>query len=357
MTHEPDQPPMDIAPKQFYNRDGAKRGHCIALFSGGLDSALAVLLMLRQNIEVTALTFMTHFGCDLGDRSSCGSNPYPVSQKFGFNVKLMHLGQKFVDIVENPKFGYGANMNVCVDCRILMLTEAKNFMEMVNADFIITGEVLGQRPFSQVKDKLFLVLKETGLTGKVLRPLSAKRLPPTDAELSGMVDREMLEGISGRGRHRQIELAKEFGLEQYPNPASGCLLTDEGYSNRLRDLIANTDRVTFDDLNLLRAGRHFRLDKQTKVIVGRNEEDNSRILAYRLPHHHLLEAVDVSSPATLLIGPATDENIKKAAMITARYTTWRDRPLVRVELKSESNPVTVEVQPATDADLAPVIIK
>lgn len=348
---------MDIAPKQFYNRNGKKRGHAIALFSGGLDSALAVLLMLRQDIEVTALTFMTHFGCDLGDRSSCGSNPYPASQKFGFNVKLMHLGQKFVNIVENPKFGRGANMNVCVDCRILMLSEAKNFMAMVNADFIITGEVLGQRPFSQVKDKMNLVLKETGLAGKVLRPLSAKLLLPTEPEISGMVDREKLEAIRGRGRHRQIALAKEFGLEKYPNPASGCLLTDEGYSNRLRDLLANTDHVTFDDLNLLRAGRHFRLDRQTKVIVGRNEEDNNRILAYRLPHHHLLEAVDVSSPTTLLIGPATDENIRKAAMITARYTTSRGKALVRVELKSESNPVTVEVKPATDADLEPVLIK
>jgi tRNA U34 2-thiouridine synthase MnmA/TrmU len=269
----------------------------------------------------------------------------------------MHLGQKFVNIVENPKFGRGANMNVCVDCRILMLSEAKNFMEMVNADFIITGEVLGQRPFSQVKDKLNLVLKETDLAGKVLRPLSAKLLTPTEPEIGGMVDREKLEGIKGRGRHRQIALAKEFGLEQYPNPASGCLLTDEGYSNRLRDLLANTDRVTFEDLNLLRAGRHFRLDPQTKVIVGRNELDNSRLMAHRLPHHHLLEAVDVSSPVTLLIGPATEGNLRKAAMITARYTSARNKPLVRVELKSGESPVMVEVKPATDADLEPVILR
>jgi tRNA U34 2-thiouridine synthase MnmA/TrmU len=357
MTHKTDIAAYETAPKQFYNRDGAKRGHCIALFSGGLDSALAVLLMLQQNIEVTALTFMTHFGCDLGDRSSCGSNPYPVAEKYGFNVKLMHLGQKFVDIVENPKFGHGAHMNPCVDCRILMLTEAKNFMAMVNADFIITGEVMGQRPFSQVKDKLFLVLKETGLTGKVLRPLSAKLLPPTDAETSGMIDRDKLEGIRGRGRHRQIELAKQFGLENYPNPASGCLLTDEGYSNRLRDLIAHTDRVTFDDLNLLRAGRHFRLDKQTKVIVGRNEDDNNKILAYKLPNHHVLEAVDVSSPTALLIGPATDENIRKAAMITARYTTARNQPSVKVEAKVGEKSIVVDVKPVSDDDLGPVIIR
>ncbi len=224
--------------------ENKKRGHCITLFSGGLDSALAVLLMLQQDIEVTALTFMTHFGCDLGDRSSCGSNPYPAAEKYGFNVKLMHLGQKFVDIIEKPKYGYGKNMNPCTDCRILMLEEAKNLMEMVNADFIVTGEVMGQRPMSQVKHKLNLVENATGLKGKLLRPLSAKLLKPTDAELNGMVDREKLEGISGRGRHRQIELAKQFGLDDYPNPASGCLLTDENYSIRLRDLLKHSVHLT-----------------------------------------------------------------------------------------------------------------
>ena len=150
------------------------RGRCIALFSGGLDSALAVLLMLRQNIEVTAITFMTHFGCDLGDRSSCGSDPYPAAEKFGFSVKLMHLGQKFVDLVEKPKYGYGSETNICIDCRILMLREAKALMELTNADFIVTGEVVGQRPFSQVKDKIHLVERQAGLRGKLLRPLSAK---------------------------------------------------------------------------------------------------------------------------------------------------------------------------------------
>jgi tRNA-specific 2-thiouridylase len=329
----------------------------VALFSGGLDSALAILLMLRQNIEVTALTFMTHFGCDLGDRSSCGANPYPAAEKFGFNVKLMHLGQKFVDIVENPKYGRGKHMNVCVDCRILMLSEAKAYMEMIGADFVITGEVLGQRPFSQVRDRLHLTQREAGLKGRLLRPLSAKLLPPTEAELAGLVDREQLEGISGRGRHRQMQMAKEFGLEEYPTPASGCLLTDEGYSNRLRDLLAHTERLTFDDLNLLRAGRHFRLDRATKVIVGRNEEDNRRILACRQDNHVVLEAPDTGSPITLLIGPDTDDNIQKAAMITARYSSARSEPLVRVTAKYKGVVREVIIAPAADADLEPVRVR
>jgi tRNA-uridine 2-sulfurtransferase len=341
----------------MYNKDGKKRGHAIALFSGGLDSALAILLVLQQNIEVTAITFMTHFGCDLGDRSSCGSNPYPAAEKYGFNVKLMHLGQKFVDIVLNPEHGRGKNMNVCVDCRILMLNEAKELMKMVNADFIITGEVMGQRPMSQVKDKMFLVQNQTNLKGKLLRPLSAKLLPPTQPEIDGLIDRELLEGIAGRGRKRQIELAKKFGLEDYPNPASGCLLTDIGYSNRLRDLIQHTDHINFDDLNLLRAGRHFRVSPDVKVVVGRDELDNNAITACKQPHHYELEAVDVSSPITLIIGNPTEQDLLLAGAITAKYTTSRKEPLVRVKIINGEKTELISVKPAEDSQIAKIIIK
>ncbi|MFQ5498350.1 MAG: hypothetical protein ACE5FH_01645 [Candidatus Zixiibacteriota bacterium] len=337
----------------MYNSSGDRRGHAVALFSGGLDSALAVLLILQQNIEVTAITFMTHFGCDLGDRSSCGSNPYPTAEKFGFNVKLMHLGQKFVDIVKSPRFGRGKNMNPCTDCRLLMLREAKDFMEMINADFIITGEVIGQRPMSQVRNKMNLVLRESSLKGKLLRPLSAKLLDPTEPELSGLVDRNMLERISGRSRHRQIELAKKFGLEDYPSPASGCLLTDESYSKRLRDLLAHTDRITFNDLNLLRLGRHFRLDSSTKLIVGRNEQENNSIQAYRKPEHHHLESLGIGSPVTLLIGSASEENLMKAASITARYCANKRESLVTVSLIGDNGNSDREfvVPPCCDEDL------
>ncbi|HKK19933.1 MAG TPA: hypothetical protein VJ983_00560 [candidate division Zixibacteria bacterium] len=340
----------------MYNNAHEKRGHAVALFSGGLDSALAILLMLRQNIEVTALTFMTHFGCDLGDRSSCGSNPYPAAEKFGFNVKLMHLGQKFVDIVENPRFGRGKNMNVCTDCRILMLNEAKEFMEMINADFIITGEVMGQRPMSQVRNKLNLIEKETNLRGKLVRPMSAKLLPPTEPELNGMLDRDKLEGIQGRSRKRQLELAAEFGLDDYPSPASGCLLTDAGYSNRLRDLLAHTGSLTFDDLNLLRVGRHFRIDSRTKVIVGRDENENKQLLSLRKPEHVHLEALGVGSPVTLVIGDTSDANLQKAAMITARYTSAKHLPEVSITVMDGSD-TAVTVPPARDEDLQQVVIR
>ena len=170
----------------MYNSDKKKRGHAVALFSGGLDSALAILLVLRQDIEVTALTFLTHFGCDISDKSSCGGNPYPAAEKFGFAVKLMHLGDKFIDIVKKPKYGYGKNMNPCLDCRILMLREAKEFMKLINADFIITGEVLGQRPMSQRKDTLNIVKRDSGLGDYLVRPLSARLLPETIPEKNGL---------------------------------------------------------------------------------------------------------------------------------------------------------------------------
>ncbi len=336
------------------------RGRCVALFSGGLDSALAILLMLRQNIEVTALTFMTHFGCDLGDRSSCGSDPYPAAEKFGFKVKLMHLGQKFVDLVEDPKYGYGSETNICVDCRLLMLTEAKALMNLTNADFIVTGEVLGQRPFSQVKDKIHLVERESGLRGRLVRPLSAKLLPPTEPELSGMLDRELLEGIAGRSRKRQMEMAKEFGLDDYPTPAGGCLLTDSSYSVRLRDLLAHNERLVFDDLNLLRVGRHFRLDSSTKIMVGRNEAENDQLAKLSQSGHFLqLEVLDIGSPLTVLVGDASEANLKTAGAIAARYTKARTRPLVQIRVTNPGdNPEQVfEVPPATDADIDPLAIR
>lgn len=341
----------------MYNKNNKKKGHAIALFSGGLDSILAILMILQQNIEVTAINFMTHFGCDPGDRSSCGSNPFPVAEKFGFNVKLIHLGQKFVDLVLNPPHGRGKHMNMCIDCRILMLKEAKELMEKLNADFIVTGEVMGQRPMSQVKDKLFLVQNKAGLKGKLLRPLSAKLLPPTQPEIDGLVDRELLEGISGRSRKRQIVLAKNFNLEDYPNPASGCLLTDCGYSNRLSDLIQYNKHINFDDLNLLRSGRHFRLNPDVKIVVGRDEQDNNAILACKQSHHYELEVTDVGSPVTLIIGNPTENDFQLAGAITARYTSARNKTNVNVKIYSSEKSELISVKPADYDQIDKIIIK
>lgn len=184
----------------------------IALFSGGLDSTLAILVILRQDINVTAITFLNHFGCDISDKSSCSKDPFSAAEKFGFEVKLSHLSEKFLEIVKKPRHGHGKNMNPCIDCRILMLKEAREFMHITGADFIITGEVLGQRPMSQRKNLFPMIDKEAMVRGYVLRPLSAKLLDVTIPEQKGVVDRDALYDFSGRSRKPQIALAKELGL-------------------------------------------------------------------------------------------------------------------------------------------------
>ena len=198
-----------------------ERAKAVALYSGGLDSTLAILQMMKYGVEVEAITFLTHFGCDATDSSSCGSDPYPAAEKFGFKVKLAHLGQRFLDIVRNPRFGHGKNMNPCIDCRLIMIDEGRHYMEMTGADFIITGEVLGQRPMSQRRYSLDLVARECGLSGKLVRPLSGRLLPPTIPEKEGKIRREWLLNIEGRSRKRQMDLAAEFGLTDYPNSGGG----------------------------------------------------------------------------------------------------------------------------------------
>lgn len=324
-----------------------RRPHAVALFSGGLDSALAVLLLLKQEIEVTAITFMTAFGCDLSDRSSCGHNPFPAASRFGFRVKLMNLGSDYIEMVRHPRYGHGKNMNPCVDCRIMMLSQAKAYMELVGADFVVTGEVMGQRPFSQVKGKLALTEREAGLQGRLLRPLSALLLPPTLPEQQGWVDRAGLMGIRGRSRKPQMELARRLGLEDYPNPASGCLLTDPGYSARLKDLFHHSEFVDLADLNLLRTGRQFRLSNQVKAIVGRHETDNTRIEAQAKHTDLLMDVPDSGSPITLLRGEAKDAEVRLAAEITARYSASRAQPLVHVAVRRGQEVTELTVVPAT----------
>jgi tRNA U34 2-thiouridine synthase MnmA/TrmU len=338
-------------------KDSTKRGHAVALFSGGLDSALAILMIQKQNIEVTALTFLTHFGCNISDKSSCGGDPYPFAEKHGITVKLVHLGDKFIDIVKSPKYGYGKNMNPCVDCRILMLRQAKLFMELIDADFVITGEVLGQRPKSQLRNSLNTVNRESDLNGRLVRPLSAKLLDETDPEKSGLLNREELGDISGRSRKIQLAMAKEFGLTSFSSPSGGCLLTDPQYSMRLRDLLNHSDKLDFKDINLLRAGRHFRINKECKIIVGRDEQDNNRIEENARPEYIKLEAIGTGSPITLFIGEKSQSNIELAAAITARYCDLKNEPRVKINCSDNNVDYTIDVVPARPDDIIAYQIK
>ena len=320
----------------------------IALLSGGLDSTLATLVMVRQRIAVTAITFLTHFGCDINDSSSCSKNPFPAAERFGFTVKLCHLADKFIEIVKNPRFGHGKNMNPCIDCRILMLEEAREFMEMVGADFVVTGEVLGQRPMSQRRDTLNIIDREAGLKGLVVRPLSARLLTETIPEREGLVRREMLYGFSGRSRKPQMSLAEEFGLTDYPAPAGGCLLTEPNYSHRLRELLGHTRDPSLADLRLLRMGRHFRLSPSCKAIVGRNEKENEVICSLADDDCYLLHVDYLGSPTVLLSGEDAGNFITFAASLCARYSDAKDLPEVEVTVSGGEDCFSISVAPADD---------
>jgi len=317
----------------------------VALFSGGLDSTLAILTMLRQSVDINAIVFQTQFGC-VADEALSSNDPFSVAEKFGFGVRLCNLSDKFIEIVKNPEFGYGRNMNPCIDCRILMLKEARVVMDTAGADFIITGEVLGQRPMSQRRDTFNLIDREAGVTDYVLRPLSAKLLKITFPEAKGIIKREMLYGFNGRSRKPQKALAEEFGLIDYPSPAGGCLLTEPNYAHRLKDLLTYDPAPGFRDVDLLRIGRHFRFSPSCKIIAGRNKTENAAIQSMSMNGDWLLKVEGYGSPVTLVSGEITDEALKAAASICARYSDVKDISLVEVAVFKKGSSFRLKVQPA-----------
>jgi tRNA U34 2-thiouridine synthase MnmA/TrmU len=285
------------------------------MLSGGLDSTLAVKLIQEQGIDVEAINFVTPF-CQCR-KGGCGASE--AAKTFKIPLKMVNAGTDYLRMVRNPKFGYGKNLNPCVDCRIYMLKKAKNFAKQIGAKFIFTGEVLGQRPMSQHKGALDLIEREAGLQGKILRPLSAKLLPKTEAETKGLVEEEALRDISGRSRKRQIEMTKEFNIVNYPCAAGGCLLTDRQFAKRLRDLFQHKKRITIKQVNLLKVGRHFRLGKN-KIIVGRTEAENGLLLRTKQKTDYFFEVPDCGSPITILQGPKTRASIEKAAALTVFHS-------------------------------------
>ena len=314
----------------------------IALLSGGLDSTLAILTVLKQGIEVKAIKFQTPFDCDASSLKDLLS----VGRRFGFETEICNSGEKFLAIVKNPPHGYGKNMNPCIDCRILMLKEAKLCMDVTGAEFIVTGEVLGQRPMSQRKDMLYHIDKEAGVVGQVLRPLSAKFLKITSAEAEGIIDRERLYGLSGRSRKPQMALAREFGLDDYPAPAGGCLLTEPNYAHRLKELLTFNPSPSARDIGLLRIGRHFRLSRTCKVIVGRDEAENDAIESLSAEKDSLLRVEGFGSPVTLGTGTLTDEALKIAASLCARYSDAKSIAETEVTVRQANDTFKIMVSPA-----------
>jgi len=287
----------------------------LALLSGGLDSTLAVKLIQEQGISIIALNFTSPF-CLCG-KNGCGA--VGVAKQLKLPIKILPVGTDYLQVVRNPKHGYGRNMNPCIDCRIFMLRKAKKYAAEIGASFLFTGEVLNQRPMSQYKKALDIIEKETNLKDKILRPLSAELLPETEAEREGWVNREKLLGIKGRSRKKQMELAKELDLKDYPCPSGGCLLTYKEFADKIRDLFNHKKNIRIKDINLLKIGRHFRLGKN-KIIVGRNESENEQLEKMKEKNDYYFEVPNCGSPITLLQGPKTKKAIEKAAGLTLRYS-------------------------------------
>src|SRR5512136_2626487 len=231
----------------------------IALLSGGLDSTLAVKVLLEQGIEVHALNFTSPFCTCTSKKSGCKSEAVRVAEEFHIPIKVVHKGIDYLEIVRNPKHGYGKGMNPCIDCRIFLLKKARDYMAESGADFVITGEVLGQRPMSQRRDTLRVIERESGLEGLLLRPLSAKHFDPTIPEKEGWVDRSRLLAIQGRSRKEQMQLANDLDVKNYPCPAGGCLLTEISFVSKVKDVFAHATDLDPRDFRLLKLGRHFRI--------------------------------------------------------------------------------------------------
>jgi tRNA-uridine 2-sulfurtransferase len=306
--------------QQDVEKPNGTKPKAIALLSGGLDSSLAVRMMLEQGVEVEAVAIKTPF-CDFDCGKGCGHRVKEVADELGIKLKTVYFGEEYIRMLKRPKHGYGSGMNPCIDCRGMMYNAAKEHMEKTGADFVITGEVLFQRPMSQNNRALHIIENDAGMEGKVLRPLSAKHLPPTDAEKSGLIKRENMGDIKGRSRRGQLAMAKHYGIAEPPNAAGGCLLTDPAFSKRVEDIMDHCrDIPTLNDIELLKVGRHFRLTPDAKFVVGRNKEENEVIKALVVEGDVIFEARDHVGPTCILRGKHDDALIAKCAGIALRYS-------------------------------------
>ena len=291
----------------------------IALFSGGLDSTLAMKLIIDQGIEVIAININTGFG-STKDRLE---HMQSMCDQVGAKLKIIDIQNEFLqEVLFDPKHGYGKHFNPCIDCHAKMFAVAKRVMEQEGASFLVSGEVMGQRPMSQNKDALQTVLNESNCDGILLRPLSAKALVPTIAEIKGWVDREKLEGIIGRGRERQMKMVKEIGLENFESPGGGCLLTDDNFSKKMRDFI-QYDTFEVKDIPLMKFGRHFRLDDGAKLVIGRDKEENGYLQEIQNDKFFHIKTVGLPGPHALLSKSASfqDREIAARAILTYCKTT------------------------------------
>ena len=323
----------------------------IVLFSGGLDSILATKLMLEQGVEVVAVNFSAKL-CMCGCKKTGESPAQAAARMLGVPLETVDITDDFLELVKNPAYGHGANMNPCIDCKIYMFKHARALMEKLGASFLVTGEVLGERPMSQRKDALNIIEKQAGVKGILLRPLTAKLMDPTIPEKEGLVDRERLLDISGRSRKPQMALAEKFGITEYPNPAGGCLLTDPGFAKRVREAMKHGE-FTKENLALLSVGRHFRLYDGARLVVGRDAGENEILESLAKPDDIIFKMKDHQGPISILRGSEDLETIKLAASIACYHTKFRKEGLIAVNYwKGEkTTPESISAVPAASLDI------
>jgi tRNA-uridine 2-sulfurtransferase len=321
----------------------------LGLCSGGLDSILAAIVLQKQGIDVEWVSFETPFFSADKAKKAAGMVQIPLMVK---NITGIYM-----QMLKDPNCGYGKNMNPCMDCHALMFRLAGEIMAEKGFHFLFSGEVLGQRPMSQTRPSLKYVEKHSGMRGYILRPLSARKLDETIPEKNGWVDREKLLNIFGRGRKRQIEIAGEFGITDYPAPAGGCLLTDKGYCHRLKDLLEHKGNVSKNELMLLRFGRHFRTPLGTKIIVGRTREDNENILKYYDPQRDVMMRINnYPGPSVLISDNASEGEHYLAASLCAGYSKLPKKVYVEVTASGTKGKKTLRVLPVNPSDVKHLLV-
>ena len=304
----------------------------LALFSGGLDSVLAMKLIVDQGIEVIAVNVNTGFG-STNDRKEHMQN---MCNQIGVTLEILDLRQEFLDeVLFDPKYGYGKNFNPCIDCHGFMFRYTGLLLEKYNASFMISGEVVGQRPMSQRKEAMAQVASLSNNSDDlILRPLCAKLFEPTKPEREKWVDRSKLLDISGRSREKQLALAKEIGLEDFESPGGGCLLTDIQFSNRLSEFVDN-DKIEVNDIDTLKAGRHLRLPNGAKLIVGRHKEDNDKLETTTSEKYLKLRIIDATGPFALLEIDASNKDKQLASKIIITYGKTNINQIYGVQINNE----------------------
>jgi tRNA-specific 2-thiouridylase len=305
----------------------------VALISGGLDSILAAKVVMEQGFDVVGLYFTSVFSRSY--RYEGNTHAAHVAKAAGIDLRVLDMGREYIDLVRNPAHGYGKHVNPCIDCKIYMLKRAKNVMQEVDASFVVTGEVLGQRPMSQRRDALEVIERDADMRGMILRPLSATLLQPTQAELTGLVQRDKLLGVSGRSRAVQLQLAERFGIRGYSTPTGRCLLADKNFAEKLRDLFEDKQAVTPDDVRLLTIGRHYRMDAGIKIVLGRDNEENTMLMSMAPRGYRLFVPHGFPGPVALLTGNPTQDIKQAVGRLIITYSKHVPGRHYRIQYKNE----------------------